>query len=428
MRSCLKKRRSDIVCTPLSLLLLLTTLILTACSESSYTDNYESTECDEREITVSFDISLRGDLKTRSGRELWSSAGMQQVNTLSVYMFYAESKEEKKRFLKAIPIPESDFNYSTPTFEEPHRKYEIKENLADGRYSFLALGFESKEHEEIFDFPEPEAGKTTLDDMVVRLKEGVGKCEEFFACVSPEYIIGDSNGRLDASIVLNRVPAGVLAYFKHIPFYRNPDNTKEGRVTRLAVEIASKGVAFGLNEFSPLEQSSPHDYIELLSFKLLHKNGDGTNKIKKEIGNNWYDIAPDNWLAEGLEEAPANVEKEEDSILGGLFLLPFYCISGKPTMRVVIYAEKGTNGEEEKWKSFDVVCTDERGRKDFDIMANHFYGLGEKYSDSRQSPRDPDDPDSDKPDEPIDLSEVLDRPEIYITVIGAWQEDVYIEM
>ena len=122
-----------------------------------------------------------------------------------------------------------------------------------------------------------------------------------------------------------------------------------------------------------------------------------------------------------MEEAPKGVRKINNSVLGGCFLLPAHA-SKNPTLQVVLYG--GETGEK-VLKTYDVVCADhilndntsenaaKQDNRRFAIIANHYYSLGVKYTDSGEDP-DGDPPQPFKPDDPIDLSK-----EQIITINGS---------
>lgn len=118
--------------------------------------------------------------------------------------------------------------------------------------------------------------------------------------------------------------------------------------------------------------------------------------------NNWYKV-------DALVGTPATVE---NSVLSGAYSLPIAAVGSENTLEVELTDEEGT-----VLKTYPVQFAD-TDNKSFALEANHFYSLGQKYTDDDTNGGNPDpgtDPDDN--DDPIDLSK---DQIITITVNANW--------
>ena len=371
----------------------------------------------EREI--SFYFAIDSNETTRAGRLLWSREPRQQVNDLKIYVF----KESGWTSLYYSTLNVDEFRNFSPSYSQTE-SVKLKGSFEEGTYTFLAIGFECDadgtqiKESTTYSLPDLQLGKTSLRDMAISLAADAG-ADEVFSGIKTGVIIGSDSKLIDGGhIVLNRLPAGVLAYFEHIPYQLTDMEGDLHLVKRVSVEMSAKGTETWLSTPFDMKEKESGRY-ELIGFDMSGLDKDGEN--------NWYRIPAFNWSAEGRKDIPKGVEKKSNSVLGGRFILPFTKEDGEPTIRVVLYG--GENGDE-LLTAYDVICTQhtssqdhiedlDHDSKNFDILANHYYSLGVKYSDSGEDPDDPDHPEPFRPDEPIDLSK---EQVIVITVDPRWDE------
>lgn len=453
----------------------------------------DGTENVARKVAVDFGIEIDSQAATRSGRQLWSRAARQQVNDLRVYAFKGEGQF-------AIFYE----SFTSDVFENRTANYTQTENLRiegdfeEGTYTFLVMGLESElTPEEVYDeehgknvsvlrrtnntyrITEPEIGVTTLNEMTISLTGE--KVDEAFVGIKEGVQIGSGNKVVNGgTIILNRLVAGLLAYFTNIPYYLpDPDTGEMTRVTKIILSAFFEGTTARL--------SSPPEPI------AIKMNKDGTRRtilsfdltpFKKASDSNHYEIPANDWRAEGYSEAPKGVKKLPDSVLGGLFRMP----TGQCMIRLTSEEAKDLGmdcqfdisisaapfivellgGENNliPLKKYLVECTDhtiingedtdfsplspeveycvkgtgltpnapetgvsERYEWDeeddvFNIYAisfqpNHYYSMGVKYTDSGDAPTDPEHPEPFEEDKPLDLSK---EQILTITVSPLWDK------
>lgn len=402
-------------------------MMLTACS-SKDEEPFGAARPNAHRVELNFDLSVNSGVESRGGRELWSSEALQSVKYVDIYVFGTDRKFVQKLSTKdnTLAATGDDFADKTNEMSTESHTYRFSTNLAAGKYTFIAVGYE--EDAPAYTIAAPIAGTTTMSDMLMKLSEGQVE-EEVFVGRSIEYTIGSEAASLNAQVTLHRAVAGILAYFKHIPYEVAISEGENVQITRVAVTVAGKAnevkmptTANGTATTAGTAVSEPY---EILSFNMKGQTKDGNN--------NWYAI--NSWDPEGAGPSDENkVTKETNSVLGGHFVLPFSRKSETNTMEVKLYYEK--DGKEEVAKTYPVYCTQEDTKEGvttqttkttkFNIYANHFYGLGQKYYNDPKNPgnnEDPDNPDptpdddDPDPDDPIDLSAVE---YITITVKAAW--------
>lgn len=394
--------------------------LFTSCSNDDCNDIYPYPQPGANDQTeVSFDLVIDPGVSTRSGRLLWSRAPRQQVNDLRLYAF----KEGEGEALFYTSMSVTEFANFSPSYSQTE-SVKVRCSLEEGSYTFLAIGYEcdyngsQKIESDTYILPDLQKGKTTLRDMTLSLPSGVD-ADEVFAGLKTGVSIGPESKLVDGGhIILNRVPAGVLAYFEHIPYQLSDTEGGIHRVMRVTVEMAARGTETFLTAPFNMKEKETGRY-DLISFDM--------SGLEKDGENNWYRIPAYNWSAEGRKEMPKGVNKKSNSVLGGKFVLPFTKVDGEATLRVALY---GGEKSDELLTTYDVICTQHTSSQDnngdldhdnkvFDILANHYYSLGMKYTDSGEDTDDPDHPEPFYPDKPIDLSK---EQVIVVTIDPRWDE------
>lgn len=346
-------------------------MMFTACSNN---EDFAEITGSESAKTVEFnmDFTVSSGIETRAGRPLYSQEALQRVNDLNLYVFKDGTYDQM--------IDITAFNNSTSTGTESHT-YKFDTQLTNGTYQFLAVGFEEDAAYKALNF-----SGLSLDEAKLELADDQ-EAQEVFAGVSETtYTVSDDTKSLTASVTLNRVVAGVLGYFKNIP-YKVENNGAMARVMKVCVELSDKGTAANLDDNT--NNTSLGSTYKMLTIDL-------TNESKAEDGNYYQKAAK----AEGEYTTAAN------SFLEGGYVLPFNKKSGTSTFKVVLYGDGET-----ALKTYKVQV---KGSKDteIDVLANHFYSMGHKSTDKGE-PTGPTDP-----DEPIDLSK---DQVITITVDANWE-------
>ena len=291
------------------------------------------------------------------------------------------------------------YRYAAATGDESH-SLEIETALTDGSYKFLAVGLEDATTYSPIAFT---ASTTTLEAAEIQLADAQ-KAGEFFAGSTNVYTVNAETQSLGVSITLTRVVAGVLGYFKNVPYQLIAADGSMKRVTKVAVQLNQNAnkttlVAPG----TELTFGDGFAYTELMSIAF-------DDQATKDEAKNIYTCAE---VVTGSEGNPAKVE---NSFLVGGYSLPCAALTGKATMKVVLYAG------DEALKTYPVQM--ENSQTDFALSRNTFYGIGHKEADNNTTgEKDPDDGDEDDPntgeeDDPIDLSK---DQIITITVNANWE-------
>lgn len=363
-------------------------LTFSACSNDDAFNEDETnvTAGETRNVELTFNFSVNSGEQTRGGRPLYSSEALQQVNAMKVYVF----KESGSDYVYSEEINGSNFGFNNNSAQgtESH-SYTLTDKLTDGKYKFLAVGYEdgySTTFKELSMTP----NTTKLSDLLLELNNGQN-ADEVFSGVSEDVTVSATSTSFNVGVELHRVVAGILGYFKNVPYQIEKDGEMK-QVKHVLVNVIKKGT----------------------SAKLADRTANGVDESKytiididmstysKDEDNNWYAVAAQS----GAVATVAN------SVLKGAYSLPITAVTGNNTLEVVLTGDdKGT-----ALKTFKVK--DEDSSSDFAINANHFYSLGQKKTNDDTNGGDPDpDPDPDDNDDPIDLSK---DQIITITVNADW--------
>ena len=194
-------------------------LTFSACSnDDDFAGNQQGIATEELcDVTVNFDFNVNAAGTTRAGRPLYSEEALQRVNNMKIYAF----KEEGGAYKYVSEVEDKDgngfgFNFTEDTGTES-KKSSIKDKLAKGNYKFLAVGYE-EETVTTYSPLDLVAGTTTLEQLQLKLAD-TKRADEVFSGVSDIVTVNKDEETLTVSITLNRVVAGILAYFKNIPYY-----------------------------------------------------------------------------------------------------------------------------------------------------------------------------------------------------------------
>lgn len=354
------------------------TMMFSACSNDDNLSEIASNG-EARPVELSMDFTVSSGAETRAGRPLYSSEALQRVNNLQLYIF-KDGNFEKSEKIEA-------FNNNTNQGDESHT-YKFTEKLDNGSYQFLAVGFEEDQAYKELNFSK---GTTTLNEAALELNDSKDAAE-VFAGVSTQYTVNDDTKSLTASITLNRTVAGVLGYFKNIPYEVAKDDEMK-RVMKVCVELVNKGTAANLTDNTTKSNAST-------TYKML--TIDLTNEAKADDGNYYKKDANS-----------ANPATVANSFLAGGYVLPFNKTVGQSTFKVVLYGEGDV-----VLKTYKVQVEGSTDTE-LDVLANHFYSLGHKSKDNNTNGIDPENPEVPKdPDKPVDLSK---DQVITITVNVNWE-------
>lgn len=354
------------------------TMMFSACSNDDNLSGIAS-DGEARPVELSMNFTVSSGAETRAGRPLYSSEALQRVNNLQLYIF-KDGKFEKSEKIAA-------FNNDANQGDESHI-YKFTPQLENGQYQFLAVGFEEDQAYKELNFSK---GATTLDEAALELNDSQDAAEVFAGVSDQQYSVSDDTKSLTASVTLNRTVAGVLGYFKNIPYEVAKDDAMK-RVMKVCVELVNKGTAANLKDNTT--KTSAGTTYKMLTIDLKDKQKDGDN--------NWY-----------KNEAGTKPATVANSFLAGGYVLPFDQTVGQSTFKVVLYGEGDAVLKTYK------VQVEGSSDTELDVLANHFYSLGHKSKDNNTDGTDPENPEGPKdPDKPVDLSK---DQVITITVNADWE-------
>lgn len=321
--------------------------------------DWESRE-DNAKSTLSISLFIKKEALTRT--ELQSSENHQHVQDVYLYIF-EEVQDD------AICIATENVKWSQPQGESASQLYTLEIELEQGKsYQLLAIGLDDKSGE-TFNLPQA-IGVGTMQSEAKATLHGdkntthLGQSELFAGTA----MFTPTTGYHPVSIELTRQVAGVLAYFKNIPY-----------------EISTQRVAYvqvllHTNQNSSIHLMNPeysYGTIPIPNSNVLLEMSVG-NYLKSSLGN-FYAIPPtDN----------AKLRTVENSLLMGKYLLPLAgsLDNSKSTLEV-----KLLDGNKNILRTYNIQPATPNS-KNYPIHKNHFYSLGIKTTSL-----------STKDDQPLDL-------------------------
>ena len=387
-------------------------LTFSACSSDDDFGGEQTTTAkgEMQDVELTFNIGVNSGKETRAGRPLYSAEALQRVNKMNVYYF----KEDNGQYKYAGEVTSADNFGFQLTADEGNKTTQntLKETLEEGAsYKFLAIGLEDN-GSAYSDFKtQLTAGTTVLENVKLTLGTG-GVADEAFAGVSDVITITDGKASKNPiKIQLNRVVAGVLGYFKNVPYKVNYGNNGLVQVTKVVVKAVQKGTDVKyVDNGTTVSNVWAAGTQNNTAYDLITINLDGCTEV---AGQNIYSNA--NYKGYGEN----NVVVEENSFVGGQFVLPVVTKASTNTLVVELRGQVGSG--EKVLKTFQVK---KGGEIAYSLDANSFYSIGHKSTadgtngeDGDEDP-DIDDPkDPDKDDDPVDLSK---ETYIELTVNAAW--------
>lgn len=387
-------------------------LTFSACSSDDDFGGEQTTTAkgEMQDVELTFNIGVNSGKETRAGRPLYSAEALQRVNKMNVYYF----KEDNGQYKYAGEVTSADNFGFQLTADEGNKTTQntLKETLEEGAsYKFLAIGLEDN-GSAYSDFKtQLTAGTTVLENVKLTLGTG-GVADEAFAGVSDVITITDGKASKNPiKIQLNRVVAGVLGYFKNVPYKVNYGNNGLVQVTKVVVKAVQKGTDVKyVDNGTTVSNVWAAGTQNNTAYDLITINLDGCTEL---AGQNIYSNA--NYKGYGEN----NVVVEENSFVGGQFVLPVVTKASTNTLFVELRGQVGSG--EKVLKTFQVK---KGGEIAYSLDANSFYSIGHKSTadgtNGENGDEDPDidDPkDPDKDDDPVDLSK---ETYIELTVNAAW--------
>ncbi len=368
-----------------------------ACSSDDALDDSQSTVTtgEMQDVELTFNINVNSGKETRGGRPLWSSEALQQVQYMNLYIF----KDDKGTYKYDKEITGgNNFGFNDAgnavNSDEPH-SYTLTTKLEAGaKYKILAVGYEEG-YNATFKTLSLTTGTTTLAQAKIELAESVNAADEMFSGVTKEIDLSTGTTSFNVNVELKRVVAGVLGYFKNVP-YQLENNGALVQVKHILVQVAKKGTSALLETRAASEASD--GYTTIIDI-LLTGSKDGNN----------------NWYANTTDPA-SGVQIEANSFLKGAYSLPIAAHVSNATLRVVLTGEQTST----ILKEYPVVMDGSNNK--FALDANSIYMIGHK-SKADGTDGDDDNPGGDTPDDkdddPVDLSK---EQILNIKVIAGWDK------
>ena len=371
-------------------------LTFSACSNDDDFGGEQTTTAkgEMQDVELTFNIGVNSGKETRAGRPLWSSEALQQVKYMQLYIFKDDNgtyKYEKEitggnnfGFYNDNKVAQGDETHS----------YTLTTKLEAGaKYKILAVGYEEG-YNATFKTLSLTTGTTTLAQAKIELAESVNAADEMFSGVTKEIDLSTGTTSFNVNVELKRVVAGVLGYFKNVP-YQLENNGALVQVKHILVKVAKKGTSALLENRTASEASD--GYTTIIDIPLTGSQ-DGTN--------NWY----------ANTTAPADgVQIEANSFLKGAYSLPITAHASNATLKVVLTGEQTST----ILKEYPVVMDGTNDK--FTLDANSIYMIGHK-SKADGTDGDDDTPggdDDDKDDDPVDLSK---EQILSIKVLAGWDK------
>lgn len=372
-------------------------LTFSACSSDDDFGGEQTTTAkgEMQDVELTFNIGVNSGKETRAGRPLWSSEALQQVKYMQLYIFKDDNGTYKyeKEITGGNNFGFHDDN-KVAQGDETH-SYTLTTKLEAGaKYKILAVGYEDG-YDATFKALSLAAGTTTLAEAKIELTDDVDAADEMFSGVTTDIDLSTGTTSFNVNVELKRVVAGVLGYFKNVP-YQLEYNGALVQVKHILVQVAKKGTSALLENRTASDASD--GYTTIIDIPLTGSQ-DGTN--------NWY----------ANTTAPADgVQIEANSFLKGAYSLPITAHASNATLKVVLTGEQTST----ILKEYPVVMDGTNDK--FTLDANSIYMIGHK-SKADGTDGDDDTPggddDDDKDDDPVDLSK---EQILSIKVLAGWDK------
>lgn len=336
-------------------------LLFSACKS----DDTDLPIDNEVQGNVTFLFTAGSELDTRT--TLNSSDNLQHVEKVFLYVFSGTGDRASYVQTREIPWPApGDVGYLTTS-----RSFTV--SLGPGAYTFLAIGSDDNSGT-TYNLPGAITAGTTLSAAKAILASGKTKTDiarsELFAGYA---VVSDveANGSTTVPVKLWRRVAGVIGWFKNIP-YKLPFLSTGTQVKKMTIELYTNQ-----NKTIALKKAASNDYGEN---PFVANENAMNNKIILEYdlsgymqaaGKNYYDVTAvnaNNQLQAGSYILPV---KAPDLVSGGTLILRYYDETGTEisgTSRIIQLQSSTPNGGGTTILNTAV----------FSLEANQLYGMGTK--------------------------------------------------
>lgn len=347
-----------------TILLIAASALLFACSKEK--DEGQPTDEPQGQVIELSTVNELTDGITTKTRPLYSQEAIQEVENVSVYVF--SDNGTTTSYLKTYTVTGWSKGLAFMRFAVPDN-----DKLLPGNYQLLAVGREATDNYKL-----PALSASTKVEDVIAHVSAPGMESEIFAGVKP---ITVSSQGIRVSMQMTRKIAGVLGYFKNVPYDINGKAVKYLRLTASNADTAV--ILSSGNGSNPVNSS----------YMIFNADISGQTK-NTDLG-----------VYSGNDLSAAGVVKVPNSQLFGKFMLPV----GSITLTLGLYDD--TNTALKTWTVQD------DGSTTFNITANQFYSLGQKVNKGDTTGGGTPDPGDD--DAPIDL---LKDQVIVLTIDANWAD------
>ena len=350
------------------------------------------------EITLALNAGGSG-AETRSARPVYSSEAYSEVTDVELKLFKKNGENWEAATGVTTDLAEgwAISNWGTQNAVSPGttdnkttKTVKLKNLDKSAEYKLVAYGYK-KELKTTLDWT---AALAVATPNVGEDVEDVEDVEEIFA--GEKVFSTNDKGKISTTPVqveMRREVAGVLGYFKNIP-----EKVGETTVKSVRVYASSSNTAYNIPSLALQNQCGivGTGKVTILNLTIPTDGVTVTDSIYNWAGKN-----------------ETNLKTEDNSLLGGCFLVPFAKVDGKATFTIALCDEDGNDLK--TWTGvLDQTQTGEDNSKIFNVNRNYFYSFGKKLKAGTTTGPDPENPD---PDEPIDLSV---NNEITIILNNAW--------
>lgn len=330
---------------------------LSACTSGNGNNDANDTSS-ATELYVSFTVD--NALQARSVLE--SSANIQQVTTVYLYIFRGNDDH-------AVYVACEDVGWKQPTGSTAMQRYQVMTPLDKGEeYVLLGVGVDG-DARTTYGFPNVISEGCKLGEAKAKLSAGktwkdMEKAPLFAG--SETIIAGDTENYGQVTIVMNRRVAGILCYLKNIPYLMQRDGT-DVQVDKVRLLLHDKQNTSMLLP-KPLTGTdtgsapSPDDASRILAEFSM-----------KDAGGNYYPQSTEGNYYEIPAVSGAELTTVDNSVFKGLFILPIENATSGATL--TLQALDADGNEIYVWTLRDATA----GSK-FALQPNHLYSIGIKSS------------------------------------------------
>lgn len=454
-------------------------LLAGGCTQTDGSDPVTSDYLNE--VNLSFNLAVNANGK-RQTRKLESSDCGQHVTDMRIYVFRSSTGGNDASFTYYRPqVAGSDgaqdyfkveaFDKDLPIIGDgvEEHPYSIRPRLPKGYYRFLAVGRDD-------DAAEPDVNNisitwdesTTWSDAIISSTDPYLSGEVFTGYPCGEgnkpltYYVGDYTNYFKSTINLYRAVAGILLYVENIPdelpsdfswnathtveitdeegnkeesdeLYTIIEKDKEYEISEIAV------VAPGYNnkmnlwsrhwlENSFIAETGLFTATRLVSIPVTDiraeeeekKDDDGYYNVRRKLGSF---VLPSQLAGRQvvLTYVPDDTEAQDITyhFPASMYLAFFTEIDGKKyPVKMLPISDSEQTSHLPGGPSFYTAEELAVKRTQYNLICNNIYCIGDYRTEGPNPPI----------DNPIDLKEVINKPELNITVIGNWQADVDINL